>query len=75
MALISINLGLINLFPIPLLDGGHLLFFVIQAIVRKPLTESVVRYASSIGIVLISFLIISIVSVSFVIARISILAN
>ena len=53
MALISINLGLINLFPIPLLDGGHLLFFVIQAIVRRPLKESVVRYASSIGIVFI----------------------
>lgn len=39
MAVLSINLGLINLFPIPMLDGGHLLFYVIEAIVRRPLPE------------------------------------
>ena len=38
MAFISINLGLINLLPIPLLDGGHLLFFCIEAVVRRPLS-------------------------------------
>ena len=37
MALISINLGLVNLIPIPALDGGHLLFFVIEAIIGRPL--------------------------------------
>src|SRR6185369_2220019 len=37
MILISINLGLINLFPIPLLDGGHLMFYAVEAISgRKP---------------------------------------
>jgi regulator of sigma E protease len=37
MALISINLGLLNLLPIPVLDGGHLMFFAIEAAMRRPL--------------------------------------
>jgi len=37
MALISVNLGLINLLPIPVLDGGHLLFFLLEAARRRPL--------------------------------------
>ena len=41
MGIISINLGLINLFPIPLLDGGHLLFYAIERIRRKPLSEKI----------------------------------
>ena len=40
MALISINLGLVNLLPIPALDGGHLLFFAIEAIIGRPLPEA-----------------------------------
>ena len=36
IALISINLGLVNLLPIPALDGGHLTFFIIEAIIGKP---------------------------------------
>ena len=40
MALISINLGLVNLIPIPALDGGHLLFFAIEAIIGRPLPEA-----------------------------------
>ena len=39
MAYISISLGLINLFPIPLLDGGHLLFYAIEKLKGKPLTQ------------------------------------
>ena len=35
-AVISINLGLINLLPIPALDGGHLIFFLLEAIIGKP---------------------------------------
>ena len=38
MALISVNLGLINLLPIPMLDGGHLLFYACEAVRRKPLS-------------------------------------
>ncbi len=38
VALVSINLGLVNLFPIPMLDGGHLLFYGIEAVRRRPLS-------------------------------------
>ena len=38
-ALLSINLGLINLFPIPMLDGGHLVFYALEAIKGKPISE------------------------------------
>ena len=39
MAYISISLGLINLFPIPLLDGGHLMFYGIEKILGRPLSQ------------------------------------
>ena len=38
LALISINLGLINLLPIPILDGGHLLVFLLEGVRRRPLS-------------------------------------
>ena len=41
MALISANLGLMNLLPIPVLDGGHLLFFIIEIIARRPIPEKI----------------------------------
>ena len=41
MALLSINLGLINLFPIPVLDGGHVVIFVIEIITRREINEKV----------------------------------
>lgn len=52
-ALLSINLGLINLFPVPLLDGGHLVFYAYEAIVGKPMSEKVMDYAFKCGMVLI----------------------
>ena len=39
MALLSVNLGLINFFPIPMLDGGHLLFYFIEVVRGRPLSE------------------------------------
>ena len=39
MAVLSINLGLINLFPVPMLDGGHLLFYGDEAVRGRPLSE------------------------------------
>ncbi len=48
-ALLSINLGLINLFPIPMLDGGHLVFYIVEAIKGKPVSESVQEYAFRAG--------------------------
>lgn len=50
-ALLSINLGLINLFPIPLLDGGHLVFYAFEAILRRPVPERVQEYAFRFGLV------------------------
>ncbi|WP_337847136.1 M50 family metallopeptidase [Sphingomonas sp.] len=44
-ALISINLGFINLLPVPVLDGGHLLFYAIEAIRRKPVAPEVMEWA------------------------------
>lgn len=53
LALISVNLGLINLLPIPIFDGGHLLFVAIEAIKRRPISMRTREVASLIGIVLI----------------------
>lgn len=55
-ALISINLGIINLFPIPILDGGHLLFLTIEAIRRKPLSVKQMEVAQQIGLIIIVLL-------------------
>ena len=52
-ALLSINLGLINLFPIPMLDGGHLVFYGLEAIKGKPLSEKVQEYAFRFGLVVL----------------------
>lgn len=53
MAVISINLGLINLLPIPALDGGHLLFLGIEAVVRRPVPLRLREVASLIGLILV----------------------
>ena len=45
IALLSVNLALINLFPIPILDGGHLVFYAAEAIRGRPLTARVQEYA------------------------------
>lgn len=52
-ALLSINLGLINLLPIPMLDGGHLLFYAIEAIKGKPIPEKVQDAALRFGFVVL----------------------
>lgn len=52
-AFLSLNLGLINLFPIPVLDGGHLLFYAFEAIRGKPLGERAQEYGFKIGIALV----------------------
>ena len=55
-AIISINLGLINLFPIPILDGGHFLFLGLEAILRKPLSIKKMEIAQQVGLIFIIFL-------------------
>jgi regulator of sigma E protease len=52
-AVLSINLGLINLFPIPMLDGGHLLMYGIEAARGRPLTERSQEVAFRFGLVLV----------------------
>lgn len=52
-ALLSINLGLINLFPIPLLDGGHLVFYGVEAVKGSPVSENVQEYAFRFGVVVL----------------------
>ena len=49
LALVSVNLGIINLFPLPVLDGGHLMFFIIEAVTGKPVPERVQEYAFKFG--------------------------
>ncbi|HHF3207643.1 TPA: sigma E protease regulator RseP [Vibrio diabolicus] len=49
LALISVNLGIINLVPLPMLDGGHLLFFAIEAVIRRPVPERVQEMGFRIG--------------------------
>jgi len=49
IALISVGIGLFNLFPIPLLDGGHLAFYLWEGITRRPLTKRVMATANTIG--------------------------
>ena len=46
----SINLGFINLLPIPLLDGGHLLFYVVEGVRRKPLQPEAQEWAFRTGL-------------------------
>src|SRR4030042_6764916 len=56
MAIININLGVLNLLPIPILDGGHILFLGIEAIRRKPLDEKVMNVAQRVGLAVILFI-------------------
>jgi regulator of sigma E protease len=57
MAAISINLGFINLLPIPMLDGGHLVFYAAEAVRRRPVKPEAQEWAFRMGLaVLLSFM-------------------
>lgn len=58
MVWLSLSLGFINLFPVPILDGGHLMFFAIEAIIRRPIPIRVREIATLVGLVLIVLLMI-----------------
>ncbi len=58
LALISVNLGIINLVPLPVFDGGHLMFCAIEAIKRKPVSDRVRELATIVGLVLLAVLIV-----------------
>ncbi len=56
LAVLSINLGVLNLLPVPVLDGGHLLFFLVEAVIRKPVSVRVREMAQQVGICLLALL-------------------
>ncbi|MCR9070323.1 MAG: RIP metalloprotease RseP [Alphaproteobacteria bacterium] len=55
-AVLSINLGLINLFPVPILDGGHLMFYALEAVRGRPLGERAQEWASIAGLSMVVML-------------------
>jgi len=56
LAVLSINLGVLNLLPVPVLDGGHLLFFIVEAVIRKPVAVKYREMAQQVGICLLAML-------------------
>ena len=58
LAVLSINLGVLNLLPVPVLDGGHLLFFLVEAVTRKPVALKYREMAQQVGICLLGLLMI-----------------
>lgn len=56
IAILSANLGLINLFPIPILDGGHLMFYAIQGVTRQPINAKIHDMCLRVGMAMISML-------------------
>lgn len=60
-ALISMNLAILNILPIPALDGGHLMFLIIEKIMGKPLNEKVIEVISTVFFSLLIILMIYVV--------------
>lgn len=58
MGLLSVNLGVLNLLPIPVLDGGHLVFLSLEAVRRRPLGERTMEISQKIGIAILGTLMI-----------------
>jgi len=56
LAIISLNLGLVNLFPIPILDGGHIFFFLLEGLRGKKLSPKKMEFAQIVGLSIIVFL-------------------
>lgn len=56
MAVLSVNLGLINLFPVPVLDGGHLMFYGVEALFGRPLNERAQNIGAMVGLGLVLML-------------------
>lgn len=57
-AVLSVSIGLINLFPVPMLDGGHLMFYAFEGIRGKPLSEKMQEYGYRVGLALVLMLMI-----------------
>ena len=53
LAIVSISLGVLNLLPVPILDGGHLLYFLVEAVKGSPLSEETLAKGQAIGLVML----------------------
>ena len=53
MSIVSISLGVLNLLPIPLLDGGHLMYYLIELVTRRPVSENIQAMGQQVGLVLL----------------------
>jgi regulator of sigma E protease len=53
MAIVSVSLGVLNLLPVPLLDGGHLMYYLIELVIGKPVSETIQLYGQQIGVILL----------------------
>jgi regulator of sigma E protease len=53
LALISISLGVLNLLPIPLLDGGHLMYYMVELIKGNPVSERALEIGQQVGMALL----------------------
>jgi len=56
LALVSISLGIFNLFPVPMLDGGHLVYYAVEAVTGKPVSEKVQIVGQQVGLALLGTL-------------------
>ena len=52
-ALISVNLGILNLLPIPILDGGHIVFFTLEMIMGRPVSATAREWSARVGMALL----------------------
>ncbi len=62
MALISINLGILNLLPVPVLDGGHLMFFSLEVLLRRPLNQRIKERAIMVGFAMLMMLMLFVIT-------------
>lgn len=53
LAVVSVNLGILNLLPVPVLDGGHLMFYTVELIIRRPVPQKAREYAQQAGMLLL----------------------
>jgi regulator of sigma E protease len=63
MAILSINLGVINLFPIPVLDGGHIFFYLIEIVIRREIPIKIKEWSQQIGFVVLLMLMLFVIMV------------
>ncbi len=56
IALISISLGVLNLLPIPILDGGHLMYYIVEILKGSPVSERAMELGQRLGLTLLLFL-------------------